>query len=123
MSIIKTLEWTDAGVRFIDQTKLPTQEVYVTCKTYEEVADAIKTMIVRAPNRHFCRYGNCAARSNAQTVERTGPSLTVISRQPSNGSILLGIRRMQTNFAGATDVTEISAILTALRIRGGHCRQ
>ncbi len=47
MSIIKTLEWTDDGVRFIDQTKLPTQEVYVTCKTYEEVADAIKTMIVR----------------------------------------------------------------------------
>lgn len=45
--MIKTLEWTDEGVRFIDQTKLPTEEIYVTCKTYEEVADAIKTMIVR----------------------------------------------------------------------------
>ena len=45
--MIKTLEWTDAGVLFIDQTKLPTEEVYVTCKTYEEVADAIRTMIVR----------------------------------------------------------------------------
>jgi methylthioribose-1-phosphate isomerase len=45
--MIETLEWTDQGVRFIDQTKLPTQEVYVTCKTYEEVADAIRTMIVR----------------------------------------------------------------------------
>jgi len=45
--MIKTLEWTDAGVRFIDQTKLPTEEVYVTCKTYQEVADAIRTMIVR----------------------------------------------------------------------------
>ncbi len=45
--MIKTLEWTDAGVRFIDQTKLPTEETYVTCKTYEEVADAIRTMIVR----------------------------------------------------------------------------
>ncbi len=45
--MIKTLEWTDAGVRFIDQTKLPTEEVYVTCKNYEEVADAIRTMIVR----------------------------------------------------------------------------
>jgi methylthioribose-1-phosphate isomerase len=45
--MIKTLEWTDAGVRFIDQTKLPTQEVYVTCRTYQEVADAIRTMIVR----------------------------------------------------------------------------
>ena len=45
--MIKTVEWTDAGVRFIDQTKLPTEETYVTCKTYEEVADAIRTMVVR----------------------------------------------------------------------------
>ncbi len=45
--MIKTLEWTDGGVRFIDQTKLPTEENYVTCKSYEEVADAIRTMIVR----------------------------------------------------------------------------
>jgi methylthioribose-1-phosphate isomerase len=45
--MIKTLEWTDAGVSFIDQTKLPTEEVYVVSKTYEEVAEAIKTMIVR----------------------------------------------------------------------------
>src|ERR1035437_2594587 len=46
-SVVKTLEWTDAGVRFIDQTKLPTEEVFVTCRTYQEVADAIRTMIVR----------------------------------------------------------------------------
>ena len=45
--MIKTLEWTDRGVRFIDQTKLPAEEVYVTCKSYEEVASAIRTMIVR----------------------------------------------------------------------------
>jgi methylthioribose-1-phosphate isomerase len=45
--VIKTLEWTDDGVRFIDQTKLPTEEVYVTCADYEEVANAIRTMIVR----------------------------------------------------------------------------
>ena len=45
--MIKTLEWTDAGVRFIDQTKLPTEETYVTCKTYQAVANAIRTMIVR----------------------------------------------------------------------------
>ncbi|HEX6879550.1 MAG TPA: S-methyl-5-thioribose-1-phosphate isomerase, partial [Terriglobales bacterium] len=45
--MVNTLEWTDAGVRFIDQTKLPTDEVFVTCTTYQEVADAIRTMIVR----------------------------------------------------------------------------
>jgi methylthioribose-1-phosphate isomerase len=45
--MIKTLEWTDEGVRFIDQRKLPTEETYVTCATYEEVADAIRNMTVR----------------------------------------------------------------------------
>ncbi len=45
--MIKTLEWTNDGVVFIDQTKLPTEEIYVTCRTYQEVADAIVTMIVR----------------------------------------------------------------------------
>jgi len=45
--MIKTLEWTASGIRFIDQTKLPTEEAYVTCSTYEEVADAIRTMVVR----------------------------------------------------------------------------
>jgi len=45
--MIHTLEWTDAGVRFIDQTKLPSEEVYVTCKTHEQVADVIRNMVVR----------------------------------------------------------------------------
>ena len=45
--MIQTIEWTDAGVRFIDQTKLPTEETYVTCKTYEQVADVIRNMVVR----------------------------------------------------------------------------
>ena len=45
--MIHTLEWTDSGVRFIDQTKLPTEETYVTCETYEQVADAISRMVVR----------------------------------------------------------------------------
>jgi methylthioribose-1-phosphate isomerase len=45
--MIQTLEWTKVGVVFIDQTKLPTEEVYVTCTTHEQVADAIRNMIVR----------------------------------------------------------------------------
>src|SRR5215831_17553869 len=45
--MIETLEWTDSGVRFIDQTKLPTDETYVTCTTYGQVADVIRNMVVR----------------------------------------------------------------------------
>ncbi|PSH03416.1 MAG: S-methyl-5-thioribose-1-phosphate isomerase [Acidobacteria bacterium] len=45
--MLETLKWTDSGVLFIDQTKLPTEEIWVTCSKYEDVADAIRTMIVR----------------------------------------------------------------------------
>jgi methylthioribose-1-phosphate isomerase len=45
--MIKTIEWTSDGIRLLDQTKLPTEEVYVTCHTWEEVAEAIKKMVVR----------------------------------------------------------------------------
>jgi methylthioribose-1-phosphate isomerase len=45
--MIETLEWTDKGVRFIDQTKLPMEETYVNCTTYEQVADVIRHMVVR----------------------------------------------------------------------------
>src|SRR5262245_32457032 len=45
--MINTLEWTESGVRFIDQTKLPTEETYVNCKTHEQVADVIRNMVVR----------------------------------------------------------------------------
>src|SRR5216684_1433172 len=45
--MIQTLEWTNTGVVFIDQTKLPMEETYVTCKTYVQVADVIRNMVVR----------------------------------------------------------------------------
>ncbi len=45
--MIETIQWTDDGVVMIDQTRLPTEETYVTCRNYSEVADAIRTMIIR----------------------------------------------------------------------------
>ena len=45
--MIQTLEWTSRGVVFIDQTKLPTEEVYVICTTHQQVADVIRNMVVR----------------------------------------------------------------------------
>jgi methylthioribose-1-phosphate isomerase len=45
--MIKTIQWTDSGVFLLDQTKLPSQETYLGCRTWEEVADAIKRMVVR----------------------------------------------------------------------------
>jgi methylthioribose-1-phosphate isomerase len=45
--MVETIEWTDAGVVMIDQTRLPREEQYVTCHTYEEVAEAIRSMVIR----------------------------------------------------------------------------
>src|ERR1700710_319923 len=45
--MIPTLEWTPAGVSFLDQTKLPLEETYVLAKDYKEVATVIRDMIVR----------------------------------------------------------------------------
>ena len=45
--MIKTVEWTDEGVRMLDQRLLPTEEKYLMLRSYEEVAEAIKLMTVR----------------------------------------------------------------------------
>lgn len=42
-----TVEWTDGGVRMLDQRVLPDREVYLTLRTPEEVAEAIRNMVVR----------------------------------------------------------------------------
>jgi methylthioribose-1-phosphate isomerase len=45
--MVETIQWTDEGVVMIDQRRLPREEIYVTCRTYQEVADAIKSMVIR----------------------------------------------------------------------------
>lgn len=42
-----TVSWKDSSVVLIDQTKLPNTLVYVKCKNYMEVADAIRDLVVR----------------------------------------------------------------------------
>jgi methylthioribose-1-phosphate isomerase len=45
--MVETIEWTDSGVVMIDQTRLPRETRFVTCRTYEDVADAIRSMVIR----------------------------------------------------------------------------
>ena len=45
--MLPTIEWKGDSVVMIDQRKLPASEIYVTCRTANEVAKAIKTMIIR----------------------------------------------------------------------------
>ena len=44
---LKTIEWKDNSVIMIDQTKLPNVLEYVTYTDYNQVADAIKTLVIR----------------------------------------------------------------------------
>src|SRR5215472_8983597 len=105
--MIKTLEWTDVGVRFIDQTKLPTEETYVTCKDYKEVADAIRTMIVRgAPAIGVAAAMGVAIgaqRSKATTVLELERELDVVcdaigETRPTAVNLFWAIRRMLDKF-------------------------
>jgi len=80
--MIETIQWTDEGVVMIDQTRLPAEELYVTCRNYQEVADAIRTMIIRgAP-----AIGVAAAMGVAIGVAQANPAqldaeLAVISKE------------------------------------------
>ena len=44
---LKTVEWKDNSVVMIDQTKLPNVLEYVTYTDFNQVADAIRTLVVR----------------------------------------------------------------------------
>jgi len=45
--MLPTIEWQDDVVVMVDQRKLPSREVYVRCRTAQEIAKAIRTMVIR----------------------------------------------------------------------------
>lgn len=45
--MLPTITWDNGRVKMIDQRKLPNEEVYIECTTYEQVAEAIETMVIR----------------------------------------------------------------------------
>ena len=105
--MIQTLEWTEHGVRFLDQTKLPTEEVYVTCTTYQEVADVIRNMVVRgAPAIGVAAAMGIALglkNSSAETVGGLKQDFDQICKvigetRPTAVNLFWAIRRMQDKF-------------------------
>jgi methylthioribose-1-phosphate isomerase len=60
----------------IDQTRLPREVVYVTCRTYQEVAEAIKTMVIRgAPAIGVAAaYGVIVGMDEAASKEHAWPA-------------------------------------------------
>ncbi|HXZ33865.1 MAG TPA: S-methyl-5-thioribose-1-phosphate isomerase [Terriglobales bacterium] len=122
--MIQTLEWTDSGVRFIDQTKLPTEEIYVTCTSCEQVANAIRTMIVRgAPAIGVAAAMGIALgvqNSKAATVGELKRDLDhccelIRATRPTAVNLFWGIRRMQDKFESVRirPLTQIKQALIA----------
>ena len=105
--MIQTLEWTDQGVRFIDQTKLPTEEIYVVCTTYQQVADVIRNMVVRGAPAIGVAAGMGIAlgvkNSKAENVRDLKTDIDQICKvmgetRPTAVNLFWAIRRMQDKF-------------------------
>jgi methylthioribose-1-phosphate isomerase len=105
--MIKTVEWTNQGVRFIDQRRLPTEEVYVVCRNYEEVAAAIRDMAVRgAPAIGVsAAMGVALGMQQSTTKDMAGFSAhfdrvakLIAETRPTAVNLFWGIRRMKAKF-------------------------
>jgi methylthioribose-1-phosphate isomerase len=105
--MIPTLEWTPAGVRFLDQTRLPLEETYVLATTYQQVADVITTMVVRgAPAIGVAAAMGIALglkNSEAKTVEALTADLekmskTLAATRPTAVNLFWAIERMRRRY-------------------------
>ncbi len=103
----------------IDQTKLPRETVFVTCRNYEEVAEAIRSMVIRgAP-----AIGVAAAMGVAIGVSQAEPAKldeefrvicsVLAATRPTAVNLFWGIERMKKKYASlrGRPAAEIAAAL------------
>jgi methylthioribose-1-phosphate isomerase len=119
--MVETIQWVDNTVVMIDQTRLPRQVEYVTCRTSEEVAEAIRSMVIRgAP-----AIGVAAAMGVALGVlhaeeQGLGERFAAICEnlagtRPTAVNLFWAIDRMMNLFASVRDkpLAEIRSLLIA----------
>jgi methylthioribose-1-phosphate isomerase len=106
----KTIEWTEDGVRMIDQTRLPGEEVYRTYADYQGVADAIRAMVIRgAPAIGVAAamgialgVRNSPARSEAELRAVFETVAETLSRtRPTAVNLFWAVKRMRSVFETA----------------------
>ncbi|MBL8183158.1 MAG: S-methyl-5-thioribose-1-phosphate isomerase, partial [Blastocatellia bacterium] len=118
------VKWSDEGVLMLDQRLLPTEEVWLTLKTYDEVAAGIKDMVVRgAPAIGVsAAYGMAIAAKNfvGTTVADLEDELefagdVLAKTRPTAVNLFWAIERMKRTFqqakAEGKSVSEIKEIL------------
>jgi methylthioribose-1-phosphate isomerase len=121
--MIKTLEWIGDGVMMVDQRKLPTEELYPVFKTYEEVAWAIKEMVVRgAPAIGVAAAMGVAlgtrdiAATSAEDFEKQFLQIcsTLASTRPTAVNLFWAIDRMKRLFYSLWPAQDIAQLKQAL---------
>lgn len=125
--MIPTLEWTADGVRFLDQTRLPLEETYVLATSYQQVAEVIRTMVVRgAPAIGVSAAMGLAlgaVRSEAHSIAALSNEFetmcaTLAATRPTAVNLFWAIERMRNLFAaraadpGATVASIREALVT-----------
>ena len=127
--MFRTIEWTENGVRMIDQTRLPADEVYRTCRDYGEVAEAIRSMVIRgAPAIGVAAAMGVALgvkHSSARTVHELRAEFEIIAEtisktRPTAVNLFWAVKRMREVFesslrADADVVTARSTIISRIR--------
>ncbi|HXI41231.1 MAG TPA: S-methyl-5-thioribose-1-phosphate isomerase [Bryobacteraceae bacterium] len=108
--MVETIQWTDGGVVMIDQTRLPREESYVTCTTYEQVADAIRSMVIRgAPAIGVAAAMGVAlgvAQANGTDLDAQFEKIcdTLARTRPTAVNLFWAIDRMRRAFAESRGV-------------------
>src|SRR4051794_26744653 len=101
--MVETIQWTQDGVVMIDQTRLPRDVAYVTCATYNEVADAIRSMVIRgAPAIGVAAaMGVALGAMHAADLEREMPVIceTLAQTRPTAVNLFWAIDRMKQLYA------------------------
>src|SRR5438128_1864983 len=98
--MVETIQWTDEGVVMIDQTRLPREQVFVTCTDYKEVAEAIRSMIIRgAPAIGVAAaMGVAIGALKSDDLHRDMPEIcsTLAGTRPTAVNLFWAIDRMRT---------------------------
>ena len=117
---LKTIEWKDNSVIMIDQTKLPNELLFVTCSDYKQVANAIKTLVVRgAPAIGVSgAFGLALAalQSNASTKEKMINDLNsaknvLFETRPTAVNLAWGLEKIMEVARSCKDPEEIKKIV------------
>ena len=100
-TMVETIEWTADGVVMIDQTRLPHERVFVTCRDYESVAKAIEDMVIRgAPAIGVAGAMGVAIGMLSSDESRFGVICERLARtRPTAVNLFWAIDRMKALFA------------------------